>query len=291
MASGQDQDLVGSGVPSDETRLRPLAKLSKRDDRIGRLSGRLAGSLPMRCLVRFVEISGRDRILVLAGQAFTAIIPLAIIVASISPDEDAIARHLIDRFNLTGSSADAVTQLFARPPDAAGTITIVSGIVLFYSLLAFIKSLQRTFEAAWELPNLGWRSTVNSVASLGLFLAQVFLVALLVALLRPLPGAGVLILLTEGVIAVALWLQLQRLLLSRRVDRRHLLPGAVAAGIGQVVVSVYSATWMPHLIETNASRYGVIGVTFAILAWLIVLSTGFVIAAVVSAETGQRHRV
>src|SRR4029079_16521042 len=103
-------------------------------------------------------------------------------------------------------------------------------LLLFFSLLSFIKSLQRTFEAAWELPPFGWRGTVNSVASLGLFLAQVILVTLLVALIRPLPGGSFLVLLMEGALAVALWLQLQRLALKRRVEP---LPPA-APGVSRV---------------------------------------------------------
>jgi membrane protein len=45
---------------------------------------------------------------------------------------------------------------------------------------------------------------------------------------------------------------------------------------------------MPHLVTSKAERYGVIGVTFALLTWLIVVSAGIVVAAVVSAEAGTR---
>jgi membrane protein len=74
------------------------------------------------------------------------------------------------------------------------------------------------------------------------------------------------------------------------VPRRQLLPGAVVASIGQVVVSFYSALWMPRLVTSNAERYGVIGVTFALLAWLIVIGFTVVAAAVVSAEIGGARR-
>src|ERR1043165_2335618 len=38
--------------------------------------------LPVRCLRRFAAINGRDRALVLGGQAFTTLIPLLIVVAA-----------------------------------------------------------------------------------------------------------------------------------------------------------------------------------------------------------------
>ena len=44
---------------------------------------------------------------------------------------------------------------------------------------------------------------------------------------------------------------------------------------------------MPRLIGSNAEQYGVIGVTFAMLTWLIVLAAWLVAAAVISAEVGR----
>jgi uncharacterized BrkB/YihY/UPF0761 family membrane protein len=43
---------------------------------------------------------------------------------------------------------------------------------------------------------------------------------------------------------------------------------------------------MPRLIEENATRYGIIGITFALLTWLIVVSFLVVVSAVLSAEMG-----
>ena len=60
------------------------------------------------------------------------------------------------------------------------------------------------------------------------------------------------------------------------------------AGLGQAAVSVYGAIEVPRLIERNAANYGVVGVTFALLTWLIVVCAGVVVVAVVSAEAGRR---
>jgi membrane protein len=283
-------DLLGA-APGDPGWMRPLVRLSKRDDLRGRMAQRAASSFVVACLLRYLSISGRDRILVLAGQAFTAVIPLFIIVAAVAPNDGAAGQGIITRFHLTGSAAASVRTLFTRPPDAGGAITLTGAVVLFFSTLSYTKSLQRTYEAAWGLPSTGWRGTVHGLGGVALMLGEIIGLAVLAGLLRRLPTGGALAFLLPAPFAVALWLQLQRLLLSGRVTRRQLLPGALTAGAGQVVVSVYSAIWMPHLISENAARYGVIGVTFALLTWLIVVSAAIVVAAVVSAEAGQRQGV
>jgi hypothetical protein len=60
----------------------------------------------------------------------------------------------------------------------------------------------------------------------------------------------------------------------------------VAAGAGQQVVAELSTFWIPRLIENNATRYGTIGVSFALLSWLVVISIVLVAAAAASVELG-----
>ena len=48
---------------------------------------------------------------------------------------------------------------------------------------------------------------------------------------------------------------------------------------------------MPRVIASNAEQYGIIGITFALLTWLIVVSLSLVAAAVISAEMGGAPRI
>jgi membrane protein len=265
----------------------PLGRLIDRDDALGKASGRLITSLPVRALTRFQRISGRDRILILAGQMFTALVPLFILLAALAPRDDALPRRLIARFRLSGGAADAVQTLFARPPGATGTLSLLSALVMFSALLSFTRSLQRAYEAAWDLPPAGVRGTLNGLGGMVILLAYLVIIALISSEIRHTTVIDSGWFVVRVLIASVIWWQLQYLLLSRRIPRRRLVAGAVAAGIGQVVVSVYSAIWMPGLIQTNAASYGVIGVTFALLTWLIIISAGAVVSAVVSAEVGQ----
>ena len=263
-------------------------RLGRHHDDLGALLRRVRSSLLVRCLRRFAAIGGRDRLLVLAGQAFTTVVPLAIVVAAVAGrDSAAVGDRMVRRFHVTGDAASAVRTLFERPPDSTGAITVVGVVVLLASLLSLTRSLQRTYEAAWELPPRGMRGTLYGVGGMGVLVTQLLVLSLLASALRPVPAGSVLTVLLRVVLASLLWLILQDLLLARRVPRRQLVPGAVVAGVGQVLISIYSAVWMPRLIGSNAEQYGVIGVTFAMLTWLIVLAACLVAVAVISAEVGQ----
>jgi membrane protein len=244
--------------------------------------------LPVRCLRRFNAINGRDRAFVLAGQAFTTVIPLLIIIGALAREDGAslVADRFNNRFHLTGASAEALRTLFERPPGATGAITIIGVVVLLFSVVSLTRSLQRTFEEAWGLPRLGVRGTLQGLTGMGLLLSSILLLSLLAGLMRPLPAGTVLAWVIRTVAAGGMWLVLQHLLLSRRIPIGRLVPGAVGAALGQTAISAYSGIWMPHLISKNADQYGVIGVTFALVSWLIVIGLGLVLFAAASAELG-----
>ena len=253
-----------------------------------KLVERAGASLPVRCLRRFVDINGRDRAFVLAGQAFTTVFPLLIIIGAAAGGNGTglVVNGLTNRFNLSGSSAAALRTLFQRPPGATGTITVASAAVVLFSLVSLTRSLQRVFEQAWYLRPLGVRGTLHGLTGTALLLTSILLLSLLASVLRPLPAGQVLGLIVRMLLTAGIWLLLQNLLLSRRIPIRRLVPGALAGGLGQTAVAVYSSIWMPHLIGRNADRYGAVGVTFAILSWLIVVGLAVVILAVTSAELG-----
>jgi membrane protein len=262
--------------------------LPRHDGRAAHWLARAEASLPVRSLQRFQAVNGRDRALVIGGQAFTTVIPLLIVVAAATPQDSptVLADRLADRFHVTGAPAQAIRVLFERPPGATGAFTVVGLLVLLFSLLSLTRSMQRAYEAAWQMPATGVRGTVNGVTAVGLLISSVIVLSMLTGLLRQMPAGDAVSFVLRVVVSTAVWLLLQRLLLSRRVPLRRLLPGALVGGAGSVVLSVYSALWMPRLIENNAGRYGVIGITFAMLTWLIVVGFCVVVVAVLSAELG-----
>ena len=138
-------------------------------DDLTALAERVWGSFIGRCMHRFIRMEGFDRSLVLASQAFTALIPMLIVVAALAPagGPELIGRTIITKFGLTGTSAAAVEQLFAVSGVAESTASVGSALLLIYSGVSFTRRLSKMYRAAWDQEKAGVRG--NLFAALGLF--------------------------------------------------------------------------------------------------------------------------
>ena len=115
----------------------------------------------LRVVNRFQKIAGFDRAVALASSALTAIIPLAIVTSALASQlggKDTAGR-IIDRYDLTGGGAEAVTDIFSPPSGASTSIGIIGIFLLLIAVLSFTRAVQRLFEQTWELKPLSVRNT------------------------------------------------------------------------------------------------------------------------------------
>ncbi len=258
-------------------------------DDLAALAQRLWGSFLGRCVHRFLRMEGIDRCLVLSSQAFTALIPLLIVVASLAPGRpDLIAHTIITKFGLSGDSADAVEQLFLIPDGAVqATATVGSAILLVYSGVSFTRRLQKMYRAAWGQEKTGVRG--NLFATLGLFVlvAEVGVLYTIMTLVRHLPADWLVVLPLSIVTGVVPWTSIPYLLLNREVHWRRLLAAGVITSVAMSVYGTVTTLYMPGLIERYTSEFGLFGVTIAIIGALLG-SAGIVVAsAAIGAEFDQ----
>lgn len=231
------------------------------------------------------EIDARNRAITIAGQAFIALIPLLIVLAGWTADSDSdIGDRVIDYFNLSGSTADAVETLFASSPSPAGGFTLLGFAILVFSVGSFARSVQRTYESAWRISRRGFRGTVDGLTGALTLLITLGGLAWIGDALTETALPRPLILALQILIAIPFWVVFIRLMLSRRVTARQALPSALISTVGQVLLSWWTQLYVPHLIEVDAQRYGVIGVAFAIVSWLVIVSYLLVGSAVLGAE-------
>lgn len=243
-----------------------------------------------RCVERMNAIDGSNLAVTLAGQAFVAVIPALIIAATVvtASDGETIGGWLISNYELSGSAATAVEQLFATPPSATGGITVLGVLILAVSLAGLVRTLQTTFEKAWSLPARGFRGAMDGLGG-ALVLAMVLAIAAWIAhLFGDLVGSRLIAVPFQLAVGVPLWLLITSLMLSRRVPYRRLLPGAIITAAGQIGLTWWTAVYIPRLIANDAVRYGAIGVAFALVSWLVLVAYLIVASAAVGSVAGEQ---
>jgi membrane protein len=274
--------MAGDDSPGPDLRRRVRRERAART-----LTFWLRPEFVLRVVNRFQKLAGFDRSIALASGALTALIPLTIVASAFSAElgGKATAERIIDRYELTGGGAEAVSDVFSPASGTSTSLGIIGFLFLMVTVLSFSRAVQRLVEQTWELDPLSVRNTFNGL----LWIAGLGLYAALSGLLQAALGHSRLdltaTLLATPLSAVFLvWSG--RVLSARRIERRELLPFGI---VGSVLIAVYSigaAVYIPHLFSTYATRYGVIGAVFAIISALFCA----MVMVVASAAAGREVR-
>ena len=223
----------------------------------------------LRVVNRFQKVAGFDRAIALASGALTATIPLTIVASTVASELGGkdTAERIIDRYDLTGGGAEAVTDIFSPPMGSSTSIGIIGFLFLMVAVLSFTRGVQRLFEQTWELEPLSVRNTFNGllwIGGLALYLAVSGILHSALGRSRLELSAA---LLSAPLTAVFLvWSG--RVLSAKRIDRHHLLPFGIFGAVLLGVYSVGATVYVPHLFSSYATRYGVIGAVFAMISAL-----------------------
>jgi membrane protein len=242
-----------------------------------------------RCAERIIELQPFERALGLASRAFVALLPLVIVASALSPAarHDGFADGLIERFDLTGDGADYVRRLFATPDQVRGSTNVVEILVLLYAVFSFARLLARTYERAWRLPRAGFQGAFRGLVWVG---AVVGYIGLLVPVRQfATENTGTLVAHTVIVLLSAMvWLFTPYVLLAGRIDWRALLPTSILTAVALGVTTLVGKVYLPHHFTSAGALYGLAGVAFGIVSWLIVLCIVILVAAAIGAVAGER---
>jgi len=223
----------------------------------------------LRAFNRFQKVAGFDRAIALASSALTATIPLLIVVSAAGTKlgGKSTADRLIERYDLTGGGAEAVKDIFSPPTGTSTSLGVVGFLFLLVAVLSFSRTVQRLFEQTWELTPLSVRNTFNGLlwtGGLALYLA-------VSGLLHAALGDGRLELaaaLLDAPLSAVFLIWSGWILSARRLARRDLIPFGVVGAALLALYSVGATVYVPHLFDTYATRYGVIGAVFAMISAL-----------------------
>lgn len=240
----------------------------------------------MRVINRFQKIVGFDRSMALASSALTALVPLSVLLGAVlgSFVHFDAAEQIIKRYHLTGAGATAVSSLFSPAEATSASVGIFGVVFLTISVLSFARAAQRLFEQAWELKPLSVRNTRNGlwwILTLGGYVV-------ITTLLSGLHSGGALGLAAAavcGVLVTAAFLVWSgRILSARRISWSDLLPFGITGAVLTAAYSVGATIYMPHLFNSSAARYGVVGAVFAMISALFAAMLVLVASAALGRE-------
>jgi uncharacterized BrkB/YihY/UPF0761 family membrane protein len=241
----------------------------------------------LRVVNRFQKVAGFDRSIALASGALTATIPLTIVTSAFASQlgGKGTSERIIERYDLTGGGAEAVTDIFAPASGTSTSLGLLGFLFLMVAVLSFSRAVQRLFEQTWELTPLSVRNTFNGLLWIGGLAAYVALSGVIQAALgrSRLELAAALL----GMPLSAVFLAWSGWVLSaKRIARQDLIPFAVLGSVLLAAYSVGATVYVPQLFSTYATRYGVIGAVFAMISALFCV----MVVVVASATAGREVR-
>jgi membrane protein len=235
------------------------------------------GRIAIRCAESFTRAELVDRSMTLAAQLFTSMIPILILTATWATRRD--ADRIADIVGVSGQSRSVLQDAVAAAGDT--TFGVVGVVMVLFAATGVSRALTRAFAAVWELPRpknnirSAWRWLAVVVALVLCFVTARTLTQLVVGL----PPHGVWPAVVSMCIDGALTLFVPWILLAGAVPPRLLLPGALIGALVGLLVRMATAQWLPQALQVSVDRYGTIGVAFAYLTYLYIVSLCFLATA------------
>ena len=248
--------------------------------RIGARSA--AGRFVLRVARDLGDLSFIDRGMTLAAHVFTSILPILIVAgalrSSLDPQTGPIfAEHL----GLDEATAEILEKSLPGGAQELRATGVIGVMLLVIAATSFARALERSLPKIWRTRPVSIKFAWRWLAAL---VAVVIGLALVVATRIIVRGDGpmpVVEFVAEIALWGALWWIASWIVINRRVGLRELLPGAVLAGVGFAVAGLFGRAFLPPLLADSASRFGVLGMAFTYIGWLLVLACVLLIALTV----------
>jgi len=216
--------------------------------------------------------------------SFLSIVPVVLAVVGLlhaaGANTDTLAEHLIDHLDLSGSTAQVVTDTFGSASSNALAASLAAVVGFLIWGIGIGQIYQDVYARAWKVEVRTLSDQVRFTIWFFVF-AGVCAAPILVA--ERLRTAGWLALIPVWIIgSVVFWLWTPSFLVHRLVGVRRLFPGALLAAVVIGGATATSPLFLGAWLHTDAKYFGPFGVVLALLGWGFVLITISMVCAVFS---------
>jgi len=223
---------------------------------------------------RYTELNGNYLASAVTLSAFLSILPLLLVAVAVigfvATNNPNLARDVVAEVGLRGEAADNINKAVQKAQESRRLASIIGIAGLLWSGLGLVAAFQYAINASWQATGRGWRDKLKGLAWLAgstlLFVtsfATAVVIGLLPGFLKPV-GA-----LASLSVNFALWVWTFKILSTREVGWKALVPGAVVGALGLEVLKYVGGYYVPGAVTSASALYGTLGIVFATLAWLL----------------------
>jgi membrane protein len=241
----------------------------------------------LRVQKRYGELNGNYLASAVTLSAFLSIFPLLLfaiaIVGFVAAGSTNFTADVIGQLGIQGVAADNITAALRTAQKSRKAASVIGIVGLLWSGLGLVAAVQYAINATWQVVGRGWRDKLQGLLWLAgaalLFLTSFATTAAihwLPAFVAPLTT------LASLSVSMGLWLWTFKILSTRDIGWKSLLPGAVVGAIGLEILKVVGGIYVPKAVGSASALYGTLGIVFATLAWLLFFGRLVVYSAVVN---------
>lgn len=268
---------------------------------LDRLLGPLARRWPavgtaLEVQERFGEVHGGYLASALTLATFLSVFPLILVAIAvlgfISVNNTHVTSDIISSLGLRGTAAQSINDAIRAAEHSRKATSVVGVAGLLWAGLGVVTATQLALDAVWQRTGRTIKDRgvgVLWLAGSGLLMALSFAIT---SGLNFLPGfLAPLVLIVGAAYDVGQFL-FTFVVLGRTepVGWRALLPGAIAGGIGLQILKAFGSFYLPRAVHGSSQLYGpLLGVIFAILAWLFLFGRLVVYSTVLNVVLWERN--
>ena len=248
--------------------------------------GKYAGSSAEHLWRRLDSMDFINRGMLFAATLLLCFFPFLIVANALAGRSvtSGLARHL----GLDKQAAADVGHLFTSSAATSSTITGTAWVFFILGGVAAAMAIQELYERAFELDRRGARDILRRL----IWLAVLVGCAALAGWAGPgLLGVGgpVLLGVTGLVVLTGFWWFTMWFLLAGRVSWSKLFPAAVATAVCWVGMEAVFSVIFSGMVTSYDTKYGPIGVVFALMSWLIAIGVVIILGAVAGIVWRERN--
>ena len=286
-STGQESEsprVAADGGRGARHRVRHRTEAAK--GKIEAAKGKYAGSPAEHLWRRLDAMDFINRGMLFAATLLLCLFPFLIIANALAGRSAAtgLARHL----GLNQQAAADVGGLFTSSAATSSAVTGTAWVFFILGGIAAATAIQGLYEAAFELEGRGARDMLRRL----IWLAVLVGCSALAGWAGPgLRGAGgpVLLAVIGLVVLTGFWWFTIWFLLAGRISWRDLFPAAVATAVFWLGMEAVFSVIFSGMVTSYDTKYGPIGVVFALMSWLIAIGVVIILGAVAGIVWRERN--